>query len=100
MALSDEEIARIARTPIFVDTPENADWTKVNAGSFDVRVYDDQGRDHLARDVEELAQAMGTTVAEVQTLPVYKGATRYWREQEAEQRELQRIREEAAREDE
>jgi len=39
--------------PLFVDTPENADWTKFN--KFDVRVDDGEGGQRLARNVEELA---------------------------------------------
>ena len=64
------------KVPLYVDTPENADWTKVH--SFDVRIDDGKGGHRLARNVEEIATKMGKTVAEVKTLPVYQGALRHW----------------------
>lgn len=64
--------------PLFVDTPENADWTKFN--KFDVRVDDGEGGQRLARNVEELAAKMGKTVEEVKLMPVYQGALKYWEE--------------------
>ena len=65
--------------PLFVDTPENADWTKV--GQFDVRVDDPSvpGGQRLARNVGERAKKMGKSIAEVKALPVYRGALRYWK---------------------
>ena len=65
------------KVPLFVDTPENAAWTKVN--KFDVRVDDEVGQ-RLARNVEELAAKMGKTVEEVKQMPVYKGALKHWEE--------------------